>query len=439
MNNETKKIKEILYNKDVSKIMDFTPTENASFEIHFLDMFFKEFLGDNNKNIDSKKFLSGFSKVFSEFIFLNGETDNLLRDMSIEKLFPSCGTHIDTKYGTELSCERYDHCKEDLIRKDIHKGLNKLKAYIYTESKKTSDVISNKLISLIWKEAPRDKDQLQYLIGHEDKFLKKYSTKKNYTYFEAILKIIENAKKKDFTNWTSYWERGQICKNKTATSLHLDQKYIDFHFNDWLHHYGQSKKVNDKYIMPLNSFGHKMAAFINRLKEINEILNCHSCQGRIIPDWNYGHHSFDSYRVTVFKCHNSSCDKKGKGIYINHCTGCHSIIDARDNLNKCENGPYVCKHCHACCKNKESHSGGSCPECHKYELVTFYGHHEDKINVACFNCDFKITTKEISENSKLGRFRYLTYLNTSSAALDNKRKSRKKYSKNRPYRQSISN
>jgi len=54
-------LKTALYNKEVGKIMEFTPKENDSFEIHFLNMFFKEFLQKNSK-IDSQEFLSSFSK-----------------------------------------------------------------------------------------------------------------------------------------------------------------------------------------------------------------------------------------------------------------------------------------------------------------------------------------------------------------------------------------
>ena len=118
-------LKTALYNKEVGKIMEFTPKENDSFEIHFLNMFFKEFLQKNSK-IDSQEFLSSFSKSFCEFLFSNSDKEELFTDESIFNLFPSCGTHSETDYGTFLSCERYDHDKDDLIKKEIYKNYAKI-------------------------------------------------------------------------------------------------------------------------------------------------------------------------------------------------------------------------------------------------------------------------------------------------------------------------
>jgi len=426
-------LKTALYNKEVGKIMEFTPKENDSFEIHFLNMFFKEFLQKNSK-IDSQEFLSSFSKSFCEFLFSNSDKEELFTDESIFNLFPSCGTHSETDYGTFLSCERYDHDKDDLIKKEIYKNLNKFKRYLFTKTKKRSTIITDKLISLIWLKNPKNKDDLYALIGHQDNFFQKYSSEKKFNYFEAILITIKNAHNKNFSNWTKYWERGKECENIKATALHLNENYNQFHFNDWMHHYGQSKKVNGSHLMPLNSLGHKLAAFINRLKEINDRLQCHSCKGRIVPNWKYGHKSFDSFRVTVFNCHEQNCDMKNKGVYINKCTGCSSIIDSRDNLSQCSNKRNICKECHACCKpaHKEDHATGTCPQCLEPQLVVFYGNQRDKTNVSCFNCNFKINSNTIANNYNLHRFYYLSYLETSSLAIENKKqKKTKRLNKNK--------
>ena len=191
--------------------------------------------------------------------------------------------------------------------------------------------------------------------------------------------------------------------------------------------------------MPLDSLGHKLAAFINRLKEINERLKCHSCHGRIIPNWKYGHKSFDSFRVTVFNCHENNCDMKNKGIYINNCTGCGSIIDSRDNLSQCEHKRNICKKCHACCKpsHKEDHLAGTCPDCLQPQLVVFYGNQKEKTNVSCFNCNFKINSDTIASDYKLHRFYYLTYKETSAIAIGNKNKKKSHQSLNKNKRDFI--
>lgn len=415
-------LKKLLFEKKTNEIINFHPKENESFEIHFLSMFFKEFLL-NRSNIEDRSFLAQFSKTFSEFTFLNSDPDSLFEDESIFNLFPSCGTHGEKMYGTLLSCERYDHDKIDLRKKEVYKALNKFKRFLFRENKVPSKVITMELIGKIWDKNPTNKVELLNCIGDITGIHDKYSTKTKLNYFNTILVIIKNAQLKDFSNWTLYWERGSECNNPKATQIKNNTHFDKFHFNDWLHHYNQSKEVNGKYIMPLNSFGHKMAAFINRLKEINQYLKCYSCQGRLIPDWNYGHKSFDSFRVTVFKCHENNCDLKNKGIYINNCTGCPTIIDSRENLKQCRHKRNICKNCYACCKptHKEDHLAGSCPKCLESTLVVFYGNNRSKTKVVCFNCKFEISTKNLQKSPFLERFYFLGYKETSSLAIYNKK------------------
>lgn len=415
-------LKTILYNKDIEKLMDYYPKESDSFELHFLSMFFKQFLS-KNRNIDNDSFLSDFSKSFTEFVYLNSDTDVLFYDDSIFHLFPSCYTHSEKKYGTILSCERYDHDKSDLVQKEIYKRLNKFRRFILTETKTKSNIITQELIQLIWDKKPRNYDQLYPLVKNIEGIFNRYSKKTKLNYFETILKIISDAICKDFDKWTLYWERGEQCADPDITKIHHHAHYNEFHFNDWLHHYGQSKLVEGEYVMPLNSFGHKIAGYINLLKEINEKLVCSSCQGKITPDWNYGHKSFGSYRVTVFKCYEANCDLKNKGIYINRCTGCITIIDSREVSKKCRNKRYLCKNCHACCKpsHKEEHLAGSCPRCLEATLVVYFSNDRNRTKVDCYNCNFSISNRALNDNEFYERFFYLRFDETSSLAIENKK------------------
>tara|TARA_B100000700_G_C14955624_1_gene813848 strand:- start:580 stop:1494 length:915 start_codon:yes stop_codon:yes gene_type:complete len=304
---------------------------------------------------------------------------------------------------------------------------------LYSKRKKPSQIVTDKLINLIWEKSPRSKAELKNMIElfypsliKNGGIFEPYSSRSNTSYFDAIHKTINESTKKDYSNFIRFWERGVECQDTSATSLHLNDNYSSFHFNDWLHHYGQTKKYNGEYINGMNSFGHKLAGFINRLKEINSILNCHECNNKLVPDWNYGHQAFDSYRITVFECHDSSCSLKGEKIYINHCTGCGDIIDTRDKLNKCNHGRNICKKCYSCCKetHHQEHIGGHCPKCLEPQLVVF-GFEQDTKNVKCYNCDFKISTEEINNNRSFTRFKFLNYTETSSYAIQNKKRKRK--------------
>ncbi|MDP2286459.1 MAG: hypothetical protein Q8L06_20170, partial [Pseudohongiella sp.] len=181
-----------------------------------------------------------------------------------------------------------------------------------------------------------------------------------------------------------YWEKQEIflCRGKLCSSPKVTggkgSNYLEFSIYDWFFHYGihyAAEKKPDRRDFPI-----KLAGYLNRLREIFDVLHCRQCKSLMLPDLRYGRVEYTeftngefvkkdmapAYRLTVFKCRNDHCKDHQVGYYINHCLGfgCYELIDSRDCKRKCDNGLLICKGCGSCCEiHAKSNPAGMCPDC----------------------------------------------------------------------------
>lgn len=221
-----------------------------------------------------------------------------------------------------------------------------------------------------------------------------------------------------------YWTKQEIflCRGRECTSPkvvgHPKQKsYCDFTIYDWFSHYGINYLADQKPTS--RDFPIKLAGYLNRLREIFNVLHCRQCASLMLPDLQYARVEYmeiengslvkrdmaPAYRLTVFKCPNTDCAEHQVGHYINHCMGydCYHLIDSRDCKTKCSSGRYICKGCGSCCSDHaKSNPVGLCPDCGS-PLKLFESHEYDsykrknKRYVRCENqhCNFKIRPDQL--------------------------------------------
>lgn len=160
--------------------------------------------------------------------------------------------------------------------------------------------------------------------------------------------------------------RGSKCNNPQVMP-NTEKNLSDFNVYDWLKHYGYNYRTQNN---PAKAdFPIKMAAYLNRVREIRERLDCRCCGKLMKPDTRYARSEktvFDrrknehvvipssaAYRLTVWRCEDRDCAEYMQGHYINHCIGfkCQSVIDSRDNKEQCSEGRYICDDpsCGKCC------------------------------------------------------------------------------------------
>lgn len=181
-----------------------------------------------------------------------------------------------------------------------------------------------------------------------------------------------------------YWKkqdvylcRGSQC-NTPMVKPNSAKSYLDFTIYDWFDHYGINY-LDDGH--PSNrDFPIKLAGYLNRLREIYDVIHCRCCESLMLPDLKYARVEYTAiengqfvkkdmapaYRLTVFKCPNGQCAEHDVGHYINHCLGfdCYKLIDDRDCKAKCDAGLYICKGCGSCCtEHGKNYPVGLCPDC----------------------------------------------------------------------------
>ncbi|MDH2243798.1 cold shock domain-containing protein [Pseudomonas sp. GD03909] len=221
-----------------------------------------------------------------------------------------------------------------------------------------------------------------------------------------------------------YWSKQEmfLCRGRECTFPkvvgHPEQKnYCDFTIYDWFSHYGINYLADKKPTS--RDFPIKLAGYLNRLREIFEVIHCHQCSSLMLPDMQYARVEYTeiengrlvkkdmapAYRLTVFKCPNTDCAEHQVGHYINHCMGydCYHLIDSRDCKTKCSSGRYICKGCGSCCSDHaKSNPVGLCPDCGS-PLKLFESHEYDsykrknKRYVRCENqrCNFSIRPDQL--------------------------------------------
>ncbi len=219
-----------------------------------------------------------------------------------------------------------------------------------------------------------------------------------------------------------YWKKQDtfLCRGKKCTGTKvkpdLSKSYLTFTIYDWFSHY-KIDYLNENEPSS-RDFPIKLAGYFNRVVEIYDVIHCRSCRSLMLPDMRYSRVEYTtvengnfvkkdmaaSYRLTVFKCANHTCQQYNRGYYINHCVGfgCYHIIDTRDLRIQCDAGLYVCKGCGSCCaEHAKSHPVGLCPDCgdtlQLYEGVgstsTEYGNRF--VKCVSSQCEFMISGKKL--------------------------------------------
>ena len=205
--------------------------------------------------------------------------------------------------------------------------------------------------------------------------------------------------------------RGRVCRNPQVKP-DSQKHFLDFNIYDWFHHYGIN--YTDEGEPSKKDFPIKLAGYVNRLKEIFNILHCRECNKLMKPDMRYARVEYidyesgepvrkamdAAYRATVFECANEQCQEHKNKFYISHCLGfgCGSIIDTRDLKIKCDNGLYICRGCGSCCEqHAKANPVGLCPDCGSFLNLFENQNESDKFGifqrfVKCSNtsCDFTI-------------------------------------------------
>lgn len=222
-----------------------------------------------------------------------------------------------------------------------------------------------------------------------------------------------------------YWKkqeiflcRGYECTNPKIIGRPEQKDYSEFTIYDWFSHFGVNYLADQEPTS--RDFPIKLAGYLNRLREIFKALHCRHCASLLLPDMKYARIEYTdiengkpvrkdmapAYRLTVFKCPNTSCVEHQKGHYINHCMGfdCYHLIDSRDSNSQCSTGRYICRGCGSCCSDHaKTNPIGLCPDCGS-PLKLFESREYDarkkknKRYVECENqrCIFSIRPEELS-------------------------------------------
>lgn len=220
-----------------------------------------------------------------------------------------------------------------------------------------------------------------------------------------------------------YWQKSDmfLCRGKPCLDPQVigdpTKSYFEFNVYDWCAHYGID--YLDRQHPSKRDFPIKLSGYLNRVREIFDVIHCRCCGSLMIPDMAYSRVEYTtiengnyvtrdmaaSYRLTVFKCPEHNCEEYDKGYYISHCLGygCTEIIDDRDLKVRCDSGLRVCKGCGSCCGvHAKSNPVGLCPECGEplklYEQRNgdgYSGRNERFVTCSSSCCTFEIPSKNL--------------------------------------------
>lgn len=232
-----------------------------------------------------------------------------------------------------------------------------------------------------------------------------------------------NSFSRDLSCEAVYWKKQDmfLCRGRPCHTPKVQGRtganYLTFSIYDWFVHYG----INyfEDGAPSRRDFPIKLAGYINRIREIFDVIHCRSCQSLMLPNMTYSRVDYTvyekgqlvkkdmapAYRLTVFKCPSEQCIEAQNEYYINHCYGCNKIIDSRDCKTKCDAGLYICKSCASCCSDhSQSNPVGLCPTCTSplQLFETKHPHRFRKTNeryVKCSkqSCSFNIPTDELDK------------------------------------------
>jgi cold shock CspA family protein len=245
------------------------------------------------------------------------------------------------------------------------------------------------------------------------------------TQLKQILKIFPSCGSigKELSCEAVYWEKQRmfLCRGKPCRSpevkgrAHLD--YLRYSIYDWFVHYEINYLTENE--PSRRDFPIKVASYINRLREIFDVIHCRVCESLMLPNMSYArveHMVYEkgqmvkkdlapAYRLTVFKCPDEQCIDSHNQHYINHCYGCGEIIDSRDCKMKCDAGLYICRSCASCCSNHAINNPvGQCPDCGSSLLLYQtpesrgkYGGFNRFVKCSSESCDFNIPTYKLDK------------------------------------------
>lgn len=220
-----------------------------------------------------------------------------------------------------------------------------------------------------------------------------------------------------------YWKKQDmyLCRGKPCHSPkvkgYAGADYLTFTIYDWFVHYGINYFEDGE--PSRRDFPIKVAGYINRVREIFDVIHCRSCQSLMLPNMSYARVDYTvyekgqlvkkdmapAYRLTVFKCPSDQCIESQNQYYINHCYGCNVLIDSRDCKTKCDAGLYICRSCASCCgTHSQTNPVGLCPACasplqlFETNIRQRYGNKNERY-VKCSNqhCDFSISTENLNK------------------------------------------
>ena len=220
-----------------------------------------------------------------------------------------------------------------------------------------------------------------------------------------------------------YWKktetflcRGRPCQDPKVIGQ-AGPDYLTFSIYDWFVHYGINYLEDGK---PSNrDFPIKIAGYLNRVREIFDVIHCRDCESLMMPNMSYARVDYmtiengqlvkrdmaPAYRLTVFECPEPLCNEYEKGYYISHCYGCNGLVDSRDSTTKCDSDRYICRKCASCCGgHAKSNPVGLCPNCtsplqlfETQKKKRFGGKNERYVNCSNQGCGFNIRTEQLDK------------------------------------------
>ena len=220
-----------------------------------------------------------------------------------------------------------------------------------------------------------------------------------------------------------YWKKTEafLCRGRPCLSPKVigqaGPDYLAFSIYDWFVHYGINYLEGGK---PSNrDFPIKIAGYLNRVREIFDVIHCRDCESLMLPNMSYARVDYmaiengqlvkrdmaPAYRLTVFECPDNQCIEFKNGYYISHCYGCNALVDSRDSTAKCDASRYICRSCASCCGgHSKSNPVGLCPDCisplqlFETQKKQRFGNKNERY-VTCSNqcCSFNIPTKNLNK------------------------------------------
>jgi hypothetical protein len=126
-----------------------------------------------------------------------------------------------------------------------------------------------------------------------------------------------------------------------------------------------------------------IGGWLNRWTDLRARLRCSTCHSLMNPDYRYSSRLQSAYGRTVMDCPSGS-PGHDRDVYLNHCHGCHDVIDSRECPVRID-GFYLCPRCGSGPDTIET--GSVCPKCGGLAMKPI-----DRRTVRCNDCEHRIKT-----------------------------------------------